>query len=164
MRMGSVHMAQPFIYTEAAADLILELMSEGSSLREIVKQPGMPSRATVTRWVSNNTEGFGDRYQVARQMQADALAEDIIAISDDASQDAINPQSVQRAKLMTENRKWLASKIFPRTYGDRVDGSLAVSVTMTSEQVSARLAELMSRQPSPQLTIEGEADEGEASD
>jgi hypothetical protein len=40
------------------ADVILERLSGGESLRAICQTPGMPNRVTVLRWVANDVEGF----------------------------------------------------------------------------------------------------------
>jgi hypothetical protein len=45
-------------------------------------------------------------YDRARQAMGDALAEDYLRIADDATNDATDPQSVNRAKLKVDTRKW----------------------------------------------------------
>lgn len=45
---------------------ICERLSDGQSLREICKSEGMPSRATVLRWLQVHDE-FRDQYAQARE-------------------------------------------------------------------------------------------------
>jgi hypothetical protein len=91
----------------------------------------MPNRVTVLRWVANDVEGFAGLYNVAREMQAHSMAEDILDIADDGRNDwmranaaddagwVLNGENIQRSKLRYEARRWLVSTIFPKQYGDR---------------------------------------------
>jgi hypothetical protein len=58
------------------------------------------------------------------------MAEDILDISDDGTNDYMetddgklqyNGDSVQRAKLRVDTRKWLMAKMKPKVYGDKLD-------------------------------------------
>jgi hypothetical protein len=92
----------------------------------------MPSHATFYRWLSTKKD-FQDKYARARETQADLMAEDILRIADDTSGDIItietdngpvercNTEWVQRSKLKIEARKWLASKLLPKKYGEKLD-------------------------------------------
>jgi hypothetical protein len=105
-------------------DAILERMAQGESLSVICRDRGMPSRVTVLRQVTADP-AFEALYDRARQAMGDALAEQILEIADDASMDMSDPQSVNRAKLKVDSRKWLASKLFPRQFGDVVRNELS---------------------------------------
>jgi hypothetical protein len=92
----------------------------------------MPARTTVYEWVFDNIEGFAGRYARAREMQAHALVDDLAAISDDGTNDwvanndpenpgyAVNGEHIQRSRLRVDARKWAASKILPKVYGDKI--------------------------------------------
>ena len=62
-------------------------------------------------------------------MQADYLADQIIEIADYSEHDTIeaekgemeNREWVNRSKLRVEARKWIASKLKPKQYGDKLD-------------------------------------------
>ena len=74
---------------------------------------------------------FLERYTCAREAQADLLADQIINIADDHKDDTIinpstgapqmNAEWVARCKLQIDARKWKASKLAPKKYGDKVD-------------------------------------------
>lgn len=106
-------------YGPEIREQILERMAQGESLSVICRTRGMPTRTTVLVWVTTEPE-FERLYDRARQAMGDALAEQILEIADDASTDMSDPQSVNRAKLKVDTRKWLASKLFPRQFGDVV--------------------------------------------
>jgi hypothetical protein len=68
-------------------------------------------------------------YARAREAQAELYASEIIDISDDATQDELftdegkrvcNAEFVMRSKLRVDARKWVASKLLPKKYGDKV--------------------------------------------
>jgi hypothetical protein len=69
-----------------------------------------------------------EQYARAKNMQLLILAGEILTISDDKSGDVLdgdlgktgNSAAVNRAKLQTDSRKWLLSKLAPKEYGDKV--------------------------------------------
>jgi hypothetical protein len=71
---------------------------------------------------------FRHQYARAREAQADFLAEEILQIADDGENDtyatengpAVNHDVVQRSRLRVDARKWLASKLAPKKYGDKL--------------------------------------------
>jgi hypothetical protein len=73
----------------------------------------MPDRETVRRWRRENEE-FRGQYARARVDQADSLAEEIVAIADTEKDPA-------KARVRIDARKWYASKLNPKTYGDKLE-------------------------------------------
>lgn len=122
-------MGRPSDYTEELALVICERIAEGESLRAICRDDDMPSRTSVFKWLIAH-KGFADQYTRAREAQADALFEDILEIADDKSQDVkivgederevCNTEFVQRARLRVDARKWMAGKLAPKKYGEKV--------------------------------------------
>lgn len=92
----------------------------------------MPTRKTVMLWLVED-ESLCDTYTRAKDSQADYMAEEILDIADDSSNDymtrkrgddeieVLDSEHVQRSKLRIESRKWLMSKLKPKKYGDRVN-------------------------------------------
>lgn len=122
---------RPSDYTSELADLILDRIAEGESLRAICRDDEMPNRATVFRWLASDA-AFSDQYARAREAQAEALFEDMLEIADDSSRDTklvgrdgeerevCDTEFVQRAKLRVDTRKWMAGKLAPKKYGEKV--------------------------------------------
>lgn len=123
-------MGRPSEYTQEKADLICAMIAEGKSVRTICLDEGMPSLPTFYKWLREN-EIFLNQYARAKDDQADALAEEILDIADDGTNDwmeqrdangdigfKINGEHVQRSRLRIDSRKWLASKLKPKKYGD----------------------------------------------
>jgi len=123
-------------YSASIATKICEMLVEGKSLRQICEEPGMPNKATVMRWLADDKKSdFRDQYARAREMQAEAMAEEIIEIADDGRNDwmevlskegdnvgwRVNGEAVQRSRLRVDARKWLMSKLLPKKYGESKD-------------------------------------------
>lgn len=130
-------LGRPTDYTKDMADKICEKISGGLSLRAICAEPGMPARGTVYRWLIENAD-FQDQYTRARDKQADYFAEEIIEIADSAEAESA---AVAKAKLQIDARKWAASKIAPKKYGDKQeidvkssDGSMTPAVRLNAEE------------------------------
>jgi hypothetical protein len=130
-------MARPTDFTQETADTICQRIASGESLRGVCRSDDMPDASTVFRWLASNAEayaGFREQYARARDIQADALVDEILEISDDGSNDwmerhnsegesagwQLNGEHVQRSRLRVDSRKWFASKVAPKKYGERV--------------------------------------------
>lgn len=140
---------RPTDYTEELADKLCERLSEGESMRTACKDDDMPARATIFRWLREK-DGFKDQYDRAKQEACDYMAEELLDIADDGSNDymekidhtgektgatILNGEHVQRSRLRVDARKWYLSKMKPKKYGDRlqtdiggVDGAPAILV------------------------------------
>ncbi len=124
---------RPSDYNETVAERICVLLSEGLSLREICRMEDMPEKSTVMRWL-NKHESFRDQYARAKAAGIEVLAEDILDIADDASNDwmerlgqdgkpagwVFNGEAAKRSQIRIDARKWLLSKMAPKKYGEKV--------------------------------------------
>jgi hypothetical protein len=135
-------MGRPSDYSEDLVDRICAQIAEGMSLRSICLADEMPDKATVFRWLRVH-EVFRDQYARAREAAADALVEEITDIADDGTNDWMelhdkdgtaigwreNGEALGRSKLRVDARKWLASKLKPKKYGEKLEigGQLAVT-------------------------------------
>lgn len=113
-------------FTDDLAEEICERLIEGESLRSICRDDHMPSAATVCRWQVERSE-FAEQYARARAAQADTLADELLDIADDDAED------VNRSRLRVDARKWIASKLKPKSYGDKMDVNHGGNVNVTLE-------------------------------
>lgn len=104
---------RPSIYSKDIEDQIIGRMIEGESLVDICRDPAMPSRMTVYRWLDDNP-AFDARCARAREALADYLVDKIEQMASETTED--NHQS-QKVKIHTA--QWRAMKMAPRLYGDR---------------------------------------------
>ncbi len=105
-------MPRPSSYTQETADIICERVAMGVSLHRICADETMPPEQTVYRWL-NDFEAFRENYERARDRRADRFADEIIEIVDEEDDPA-------RARGRMDARKWAASKLQPKKYGDKV--------------------------------------------
>jgi hypothetical protein len=124
---------RPSDFTPEIANAICEELIEGKSLRTICAAEDKPSASTVCRWLSQHAE-FREQYAHAREAQADTLTDEMLDIADNGTNDWMakkdgdgfliaqeyNGDAVQRSKLRIDTRKWYASKLAPKKYGDKV--------------------------------------------
>ncbi len=145
-------------YTAEMAGRICERLTYGESLREICRGPEMPAASTVFKWLSEQ-EDFSEQYAKAKEAGIVALAEDILDIADNGTNDWIerngdekdkesyqyNGEAIQRSKLRVDARKWILSKLAPKKYGDRVQTDLTVTKKvehMTDEELDDYISSL----------------------
>ena len=112
---------------------LCEQISEGKSLSTAIKAEGMPSYQLVMLMLRNSPE-FRTMYEKAVESRADRLAEEIIELADQQIPDGLEgPMAsawVQQKRMQVDARKWVASKLKPKTYGDRID------VAVTDNRIS----------------------------
>lgn len=138
---------RPTSFTQEVADLICDKIAEGESLRKICDSEEMPNKATVFRWLAANEE-FSDQYARARESQADTLFDEVLAIADqyDSATDKIDVDHINRARLRIDARKWMAGKLRPKKYGEKlqVEGDLnhnhKIGASELSDDELARIA------------------------
>jgi len=79
---------RPSKYSIALADKICELLAFGKSLLKICDMKGMPTYRSVMRWLIKHEE-FCHKYEVARKVQRERWADEIIDIPDDSRGDVV---------------------------------------------------------------------------
>lgn len=147
---------RPSSYTEEVGDAICERMCNGESLRAICNADDMPNRAAVFRWLAKaETEdapteivAFRNQYTRAREEQADAIFDECLVIADDSTNDymdvqdsegatsaKLNGENIQRSRLRIDTRKWMAGKMRPKKYGEKLglDVDAALTIKLASD-------------------------------
>jgi hypothetical protein len=122
------------------AQTICQRIAQGESLRAICASDDMPAMSTVFVWLSED-KTFAEQYARAREEQADGYADEIVAIADEPPQlvtkddgedveVSLDSAAIQRQRLRIDARKWVASKLKPKKYGDKVDVEHGGTVTV----------------------------------
>lgn len=136
-------LGRPSDYTEEQADSICEHIAGGKSLVSWCNPEGRPNYTTVMRWLQS-FEDFRNKYARAREAQADFLAEEIVSISDTPVKgfktktnekgeiEITESDMIEHRRLQVDARKWYASKLAPKKYGDKTEtthkGSVGVNL------------------------------------
>lgn len=115
----------PFAETmPAIKDAIIEWISNGKTLRDFCRQEGSPTWASVYDWMENDRE-FAARFARARDIGADAIAQEAFHIMDEEPErdqhGRRDPGYIQWQKARVETRLKLLAKWNPKKYGDRLE-------------------------------------------
>lgn len=143
---------------EAALQDLVQSISTGTSLRRFAEDRALPF-TNVRRWIDaeQGPNGRAAQYARAREDRADHYADEIVAIGDEATvEDVLDANgevvgvrfdavAVARNKLRIDARKWVASKMKPKVYGERTtvagdpDAPIGVqhALTLTNDQLMA---------------------------
>jgi Zn-dependent M32 family carboxypeptidase len=132
---GEISLAKPKVhFSHELFDEICAHIAQGRTLREIERMENMPSASTIVHWNVANHEGCSQRYTRAREMGYAMMAEDAMDIADNVAP----APGVPDPRLRVETRKWLLSKMLPKTYGDKqtVDGKFTVDWAQVCQEAA----------------------------
>ena len=120
-------------FSKEIAEHICGELAAGRSLRDVCRDDGMPTETAVRIWARDDKEGFFSQYARAREIGYHAMADELLEVADDGTNDwmerqdkegkqmyILNGEHVQRSRLRLDTRKWLLSKALPKIYGDKV--------------------------------------------
>jgi hypothetical protein len=124
---------RPSKQTPDREDVLLELIADGMSLVKACKEVDV-GISSVFRWLEADPV-FRDKYAKAKEAQAEKFADEIVAIADEAEVASIvtpdgevnlklDATAVARNRLRVDARKWVASKLLPKKYGDKIQQEL----------------------------------------
>jgi hypothetical protein len=183
-------------YVKSVGDEVLDRIRNGETIREIVTDLEMPAKNTIWEWENGHLgapSSWRNDYARARQKQADSFVNDTIAIADlvdetahlaavaaleNLPEDATNTEkrraffyakkrSLEAAKLQIDTRHWVASRMAPDRWGDKVtiehvgDESRPIAIDM-SKLSTEQLEQLAGMQHAvtegETVTVEAEAE------
>lgn len=137
---------RPTDYTlELAKEICDAVASSNVGIKKLCKErKHWPSHDTIYRWISCHKE-FSDLYARAKRLQIEVIVDEILDIADDTSNDnfinedcklIINHEHIHRSRLRIDTRKWLASKLVPKVYGDKIQSDLLINNTEELQKFS----------------------------
>lgn len=107
---------RPSKKTKKLINEIISRIANGEALIAICRDSVMPSTETFFKWMRDD-EDLLDMYARAKEATAYIYAEQIIEIADTAK----NRVEVEKARIQVDARKWLAAKLLPKKYGDKLN-------------------------------------------
>lgn len=113
---GQKERGRPCKYTPDLGDFICNIIATTSTgLPKICEMYDfLPWSSTVRKWRLEYAD-FSAKYARAKLAQADILAEECLEIADSSTAENYNAD-----RLRIDTRKWLASKLLPKQYGDKL--------------------------------------------
>ena len=114
-------------YTEAMGDKICEAVSSHTvGIKHLHKMyDWFPDDSAVYNW-RNKYPDFDSKYKRAKCKQAELMVEELEDVAGSAGKyldsdgnERVDGGSVSQKRLICDNRKWMASKLAPKLYGDQ---------------------------------------------
>lgn len=112
---GPARNAGKAVDKRAVIATLCQAMAAGESVRAFARRHGH-SEATLRLWASENAEDAA-QYARAREAQADAVFDEL----DELARSAVGlpGEQVQGYRLAVDALKWRASKLAPKSYGEK---------------------------------------------
>jgi len=139
---------RPSSYSDEMADKICREIANGRAVHRFASTENYPSAETIRKW-KNTRPDFLAKYTRAREEQADLFASEIVDIADappimcsvpspdGGTDERIDAAGEQWRKTRIDARKWYASKVAPKKYGERVNLEHSGEVTLgLAERIS----------------------------
>lgn len=124
---------RPSSYTKEVAEQICDLIAAGGHMHIVCAEEWAPAERTVYQWLRAHEE-FAQMYAHARERQQEVFAAEVVLIADTEPDPA-------RARNRMDARKWHASKVAPKKWGDKIEIDAKVETTTgPSEALMAFLA------------------------
>ena len=142
---------RPTTYSDEIANEICERISDGEWLKGICEDDHMPARNTVYLWLNDEQHSdFAGNYDRAREHQGDGLAEQMMslntklvaAVLDDDGKlkdKGIDRDTVQAIKAASDNFRWMASRLKPAAYGERLGVEVAGTLKHEHKMIAPNL-------------------------
>lgn len=152
----ATHFKRKAHYTPRIADRICEHIALGETIKAALsKEPLGPSLPMFWKWLDEFPE-FREKYERARQMQADIHADRILEM---ASEVIANPRVANAYKVASDILKWTAEIRDPKKYGQKVQHELKAP-PLKPDDLKAEIKRLeeelgvtneVKQEPNPQL-------------
>lgn len=129
----------PTTYTLELAKKICDCVRVSTKrMSQICEENKLPDVSCINNWRIVHPE-FGAMYATAKAQQAELFAEETIEIArmsrgkalytDDKGIQKVDTGSIAADRLLIDTQKWVACKLAPRIYGDKIEHSGNVTVT-----------------------------------
>ena len=105
---------QLFTTPELAEEICTTIACFSKGIKKLCKENNeWPCADTIFQWIKENKD-FSDQYARAKMHQMEVLMDEILEIAD-------RDGDVNRDRLAIDTRKWLASKLMPKIYGNKMN-------------------------------------------
>lgn len=117
---------RPTKYSKDLVDKICYLVeTEAKGLKKLCDEDAtLPAFRTVFNWLTEHEE-FLQQYTRAREGQADTIADKMLDVAFSPSK---NLTEAQDKRTQIDALKWIASKLKPKKYGDKLDVNQTVNI------------------------------------
>lgn len=114
-------------YRPELGEMICGRLADGESLTSIARDEGLPTYATILRWVSRHPD-FQEMYVQAREIQAHYYFDEARDVAK-----AATPATVWVSRLQFDIIRWQTARLAPHKYCERVLVDAAISARRIDE-------------------------------
>ena len=128
-------------YPEIIEELLMRL-SNGESLSSICEDAHMPCDSAVKQWRRDDID-FAAAYNRAKAEYGEMAAEEMMELADEAR--FAPPELTQAYRLAVDARRWVAGKLAPKRYGDKLtlsgdeENPLAIQHVMVATELVSKI-------------------------
>lgn len=123
---------RPPVWTDEHYNKVLKLLEGGELLHDIGLDGSLPQHSTVYDYIERNPE-FASRFARTRERQAHAHAARALRAAREAT-----PLDVSVARLIADNERWMAARLSPRDYGDKLEATVTINIGL-AERLNAAI-------------------------
>jgi hypothetical protein len=132
---------RPTLFTQEIADKICKELEKGQGLRRACREnEDFPHESTVRKWTKENPE-FYTQYTSAREIGYEAMADELLDISDGEKEDS----AADRDRLRLDTRKWLLSKIYGDKTSTEITGKDGEPIQVQDMEAARRVAFMLGK-------------------
>lgn len=106
-------------------EICLAIMMEPKGIPTLCdKYPHFPSPDTIYRWIGEDIS-FSEQYAAAKRAQITKLVDTVPAVIDQIK----TPEEAYKVRIYIDWVKWIACKLAPKIYGDRIIADVKAEIT-----------------------------------
>jgi hypothetical protein len=137
------------VYSDKLATYVLGEIEKGRTLTSICREEGVPSHATIHKWVRDDYKGFGAKYQTSRETQLNYFIDQMHDIAD--APPPVPPEFVRNDKGEMEKLEGTDRKLWVNAENQR----RRLKVDAIKFQ-TAKLAGVMGHNLEKGITVQGD--------
>lgn len=127
----------PTIYTKEYGEYVCMRIATNTDALDVIceKFDDMPCKDTIYQWIWRHQE-FADAYAKAKMSQSERMAEELVKIATDKAyyidaegNQRIDTGHVASQRLIADTQKWIACKLAPKIYGERVTTETKITIS-----------------------------------
>lgn len=109
------------------ADILTEIADNNRSVADILRDPGFPHMSTFFDWLAKDpskAEAYTRACEIRAEHFAKTIEDDYNATPEYTATrfgEKVDTGWVQMQKLKIDSKKWLAARMSPKKYGDKLD-------------------------------------------
>lgn len=139
-------------YDTAQAVVVLDRLAAGDTITDIARDPEMPSRKTIYKWITVHPE-FERLFATAKELSALSFEEKALAIADKLKDppESLTGTEVAAYRAAMEQFRWSAARRDPARYGQQTATIAVVPIQINTTLDMGKGADTRNTQEFPDI-------------